>query len=92
MHRRIETSEDQMSIDLSTAYYKLFNVSEECLMYEFGMKHFPGYQPEHGHGYFKLRDKSESTNTSHHNKVILMSTEVYNNDDDDIMSIMVQYY
>lgn len=22
-------------------------------MYEFGMKHFPGYQPEDGFGYFK---------------------------------------
>ena len=58
-------------IDISTTYSELFDVTDECLMYEFGMKHFPGYQPTDGFGYFK-RPGSDSKSIPPHKKVILM--------------------
>ena len=43
-------------IDLSTTFYKLHTVMEECSVYEFGKKHFSDYQPHRGFGYYKLTD------------------------------------
>ena len=74
MYRSTEAKElDQSPIDMSTTYFKLLDVTNECLMYEFGMKHFPGYEPEHGYGYVKKCGSLKSI--SPHNKVILMDPD-----------------
>lgn len=55
--RSTESKENSRSpIDTSTTYFKLFNVSNKCAMYEVGEKHFPGYKPEDGYGYYRKCD------------------------------------
>ena len=55
MYRNREANNlDQREIDISTTYFKLLDVIagcnyNGCRMYEFGIKHFPGYEPEHGY-------------------------------------------
>ena len=70
MYRSTEAKKEQSPIDISTTYFKLLDVTNECLMYEFGMKHFPGYEPDDGYGYVK---KCDSLNfIPPHNKMIVM--------------------
>ena len=63
-------TEDQLiSIDESTTFYKQFDVTNDCYMYEFAMEHFPNYQPVDGFGYFKLCD---SDHIQSHKRILLM--------------------
>lgn len=70
-----EAKEDQSQIELSITYFKIFDVTNECLMYESGMKHFSDYQPQHGYGYVKTCGDLKSIPP--HNKMTLMNNEVF---------------
>ena len=54
----------------------MFNVTDECPMHEFGMRHFPDYNPEEGFGFFKKND-DDSKSILPHKKVILMDEVCY---------------
>lgn len=59
-------------IDKSTTFFKLHEVTNDCLMYEFAETQFPGYQPEDGYGYLKTI-AGKLKETSRHKKLILMA-------------------
>ena len=58
-------------IDVSTTFYKLLDVAEECSMYQFGKNHFPDYRPESGFGYYKPTS-DEVKRIQLHKRVIVM--------------------
>ena len=74
--RHIKVKEAHQSpIDVTTTYFKRFDVTDECLMHEFGMKHFPDYNPEDGFGFFKMSgDDSKSIPPE---KQVIIMDEVY---------------
>jgi hypothetical protein len=71
--------EDELkkTIDLTTTFYRLWDVPETCLMYKFAKKklHEEGenfeYKPEDGYGYYKVNE-AELESIPSHKKVILM--------------------
>ena len=72
VYRRTEAREGhRKKIDTHTIYFKLFDITNECLMHEFGMKQIPDYQHEDGYGYYKSSGDDSKSITAH-KKVILM--------------------
>ena len=58
-------------IDLSTTFYMLMLVTEECLFYKFGKKVFPDFKPQSGYGYRKVT-KEECEDIKTCKRVIVM--------------------
>ena len=51
-------------IDKSTTFYKLHDVTEDCLMDEFATNFYPDYDPSDGFGYYELLSSTSSNEIS----------------------------
>lgn len=58
-------------IDLSTTYFKVHPLTEDCLMQEYAAKHYAHYQPQSGWGYYHIKSE-ELRSIKRHKKLILM--------------------
>lgn len=54
IHHDISGQHTKQPIDKSTTFFKLYDVKDECSMFDFAVQHYPNYQPIDGYGYYEF--------------------------------------